>query len=66
MILIGSVFRTGKNHYPQVFLEECKHVVKEKKMPEYITDDIQNSSDDSDREDSDEKYSNEENFNEEN
>ena len=39
MILIGSVFRTGKNHYPQVFLEECKHVVKEKKIPKYIIDD---------------------------
>ena len=24
-------FRTGKNYYPQLFLEECKYVVKEKK-----------------------------------
>ena len=31
VILIDSVFRTGKNYYPQVFLEECKHVVKRKK-----------------------------------
>ena len=60
VISIDSSFKTGNKYYPQVFLEECKHVVKEKKMPEYITDDIQNSSDDSDREDSDEKYSNEE------
>ena len=30
VILIDSVFRTGKNYYPQVFLEECKYVVKEK------------------------------------
>ena len=30
-----------------MFLKECKHVVKEKKMPEYITDDIEISSDDS-------------------
>ena len=66
VISIDSSFKTGNKYYPQVFLEECKHVVKEKKMPEYITDDIQSSSDDSDREDSDEKYSNEENFNEEN
>ena len=29
VILIGSVFRTGKNCYPQVFLEECKYVIKE-------------------------------------
>ena len=31
VILIHSVFRTGKNYYPQVFLDECKYVVKEKK-----------------------------------
>ena len=30
VILIDSVFRTGKNYYPEVFLEECKYVVKEK------------------------------------
>ena len=53
--MIDSVFTTGKNYYPQVFLEECKHVVKERKMPEYITNDIEISSDCSDREDSDEE-----------
>ena len=31
LVLIDSVFRTGKNCYPEVFLEECKYVVKEKK-----------------------------------
>ena len=54
VILIDSVFRTGKNYYPQVFLEECKYVVKEKKIPKYIIDDIEISSD-SDRENSEEK-----------
>ena len=49
VILIYFVFRTGKNYYPQMFLEECKYFVKEKKMPEYITDDIEISSDDSGR-----------------
>ena len=34
---IDSVCGTGKNYYPQVSLEECKYVVKEKKMPEYNT-----------------------------
>ena len=34
--LINSVFRTGKNYYPQVFLEECKYVVKEKKVPKIL------------------------------
>ena len=31
VILVNSIFRTGNNYYPQVFLEECKDVVKEKK-----------------------------------
>ena len=65
VILIDSVFRAGKNYYPQVFLEECKYFVKGKKMPEYITGDIEISAD-SDREDSDEESSNEENSDEEN
>ena len=58
-------FRTGKNYYSQVVLEECKYVVKEKKIPEYIIDDIEIPSDsgrqNSDEETSDEKYSDEEN-----
>ena len=29
VILIDSVFRTSKNYYPQVFLEEYKYIVKE-------------------------------------
>ena len=64
--MIDSVFRTGKNYYPQVFVEEYLYAVKEKKMPEYITDDLEISSDDSDREDSDEENSDEEKSNEEN
>ena len=56
VILIDSVFRTGKNYYSQVFLEECKYVVKEKKMPKYITDDVKISSDkNSDEENSNKK-----------
>ena len=38
VLLIDSVLRTGKNYYPQVFLDKCKHVVKEKKIPKYILD----------------------------
>ena len=37
-----------------MFLEECKYVVKEKKIPKYIIDEIEIFSD-SDRENSDEK-----------
>ena len=65
VILINSVFRIGNNYYPQVFLEECKHVVKEKKMPKYITGNMEISSDDSDKEDSNEENSDEENSDEE-
>ena len=39
--MIDSVYRTGKNCCCQVFLEECKYVVGEKKVPEYITDNIE-------------------------
>ena len=30
VILIHPVFRTGKNCFPWVFVQECKYVVKEK------------------------------------
>ena len=58
VILTNSVFRTGKNYYPWVFLEECEYVVKEKKIPMYIIN-IEISSD-SDRENSDEQNSDKE------
>ena len=64
VILTNSVYTTVyKKYYSQMFLEECKYVVKEEKIPEYNTVDIECSSDDSDREDShyfDEEDSNEE------
>ena len=62
---IDSVYRKDKTYYPQVFLEECKYVLKEKKVAKYITDDIEISHD-FDREDSDEKIADEENANKEN
>ena len=31
VILTDSIYRTGRNYYPQVILEECKYAVKEKK-----------------------------------
>ena len=43
--LIDSFFRTGRNCYPHVVLEECKYAVKEKNIPTYIIDDIEISSD---------------------
>ena len=35
LIVIDSVFTTGKNYYPQVFSEECEYVIKEKKILYY-------------------------------
>ena len=32
VILIDSVFRTGKYYYPQVYLEESKFVINKKKI----------------------------------
>ena len=40
-----------------MFLEECKYTVKKKKIPEYVSDDIEISSDDSDKEDFDKEDS---------
>ena len=60
--MIDSVYRKDKNYFPQVFWEECKYVVKEKKMSKFNTEDTEISSNDSDKEDSD--YSDEENSNE--
>ena len=69
--MLDSVFGTGKNYYPQVFLEEYKYFVKGKKIPKSIIDDKKISSD-SDRQNSgrensyegnsDEGHCNEENF----
>ena len=64
--MINSVFRACRNYYSQVFFEECKYIVEEKKIPEYIIDDIEIYSDGSDEELSDEENSNDESFNEEN
>ena len=41
VILLDSIFRTGKTYYPQVFLEECKYVIKENKIPKYIIHDVE-------------------------
>ena len=45
VILLDSIFRVGKNYYPQVLLEEYKYVIKEKNIHSYIIDDVEISSD---------------------
>ena len=63
---IDSVFTIGKNYYAQVFLEVCKYVIKEKKMHQYITDDVEICSDEnSDEKNSDKEHSHEDNYTEE-
>ena len=52
--MLDSIFKAGKNYYPQLFLEEFKYVIKEKKIDNYITDDVEISSD-SDEDNSDEE-----------
>ena len=48
-----------------MFLEECKYLIKEKKIPKYITDNAEIPFD-SDRENSDKESSDEKNTDEEN
>ena len=48
VILIDSVFKINKNHHSQVFLEECKYIIKEKKINKCISNDLENSSDEFD------------------
>ena len=50
VVLIVSVFKMSKNHYPQVFLEECKYIVKEKEVTRHITEDLESSLDESGKE----------------
>ena len=63
VVFINSIFRIYKIYYPEVHLEECKYFVKEKKMYNHITDDIDILSKDSDWKDyyyhPDKEYSNE-------
>ena len=48
VVLNDTVFKMGKNCYPQVFLEECKYIVKEKEVARHITEDLKISSDSDD------------------
>ena len=62
VILIDSVYRKDKDYYPQVFLEEREYFVKEKKTSKFINDNIEISSDNSDKEDCDEVNSDKKNL----
>ena len=40
VLLVASIFKLGENCYPQVFLEDCKYIVKEKEVTRHITEDL--------------------------
>ena len=44
-MLLDSIFKKGKIYYRQQFLSECKYVIKEKQIHQYIIDDVEISSD---------------------
>ena len=51
LILLESVIRVSKKYYSQTLLEECKYVIKKKKMESLINDDLNlSSSNESDNE----------------
>ena len=39
-ILVYSLYRINKNFYPHVLLGGCKHLVKNKTIKRYITEDL--------------------------
>ena len=39
VILLDSVYKKDNRYYPQVFLEKCTYVVKEKRIHNYNIDD---------------------------
>ena len=49
--MLDCVIRANKKCYPETFLEECKYVIKKKKIENLINDDLDlSSSDESDKE----------------
>ena len=53
VILIDFVLKKDENYYLQVFLKECKYIEREKKIIRYIIDDLEISSDYSEKKNSD-------------
>ena len=46
LIMLDSVIRVNKKHYPQILLKECKYKIKENKMENLINDNLDLSSSD--------------------
>ena len=47
-ICIDSVLRVDKKNYPQVYLEQCKYKTKKRELVNFIDDEVDLSSSDSD------------------
>ena len=45
---INSVLRVDKKYYPRVYLEQCKYKARERKLVDFIDDEVDLSSSDSD------------------
>ena len=55
--MLDFVIRVNKKYYPQIFLEECKCVIRKNKMENLINDGLDlSSSDESDNESDNETY----------
>ena len=59
LIMLDSVIRANKKHYPQTLLEECKYEIKKSKMENLIMDELDPSSSDKSNNESDNKFNNE-------
>ena len=57
LIMLESVIKMGKNHYPQTVLEECKSEIKKNKMENFINE-SDNESDIEESNESDNEESN--------
>ena len=44
LIMLDSIIRVNKKHYPQTVLEECKYVIRKNKIENLINDDLDLSS----------------------
>ena len=53
IIMLDSVIKVNKKHYPQTFLEECKYVREKIKTKNYIDEDLKSDSDSNDETESD-------------
>ena len=40
LLVTDYVLKMGKNYYPNVFLEECKCIIKDKRMSKFINDEL--------------------------